>query len=162
METICANCGNKLNRKPCRIKERNYCNGKCQMQYEYKQGIRDKNDIIKKAQEAIKRKSLEKFKTNPTKYLSKRGYMMIYIPGKGNIKEHHYVFCEYYNIDKVPKGFVIHHINFNKLDNSIENLKLMEKGEHNSLHTKITNEQNKEKFRQYAINRKRDSKGRFL
>ena len=74
MKTICANCGNEIERKPCRIKERNYCNGKCQMDYEYKNGIRDKNKIAKKANQVLREYSIEKFKTNPTKKINKRGY----------------------------------------------------------------------------------------
>ena len=44
----CANCGRILKRKPCRAKGRNYCNGKCQMEYEYANGIRDKKTIMNK------------------------------------------------------------------------------------------------------------------
>ncbi len=46
---ICANCGEKLKRIPCRAKGRNYCNNRCQMIYEYTNGIRDPKEITEKA-----------------------------------------------------------------------------------------------------------------
>lgn len=161
MKTICAYCKIEIERQKSRIKVRNYCCNSHQMLWEYANG-KDKIQTTKRAQETIKKRSLLKFKTNPTKNLSKIGYWMIYIPMRGWMKEHHYIFCQHHNIDKIPEGFVIHHIDFNKLNNSIENLTMMEKKEHNSLHAKISNEQNKEKFREYARSRKRDNSGRFI
>lgn len=116
--------------------------------------------IIKKAQEARRKAGLEKFKTNPTRKISKRGYWMIYVPIRGWMKEHHYIWEQ--TNPPVIKGFILHHINFNKLDNRIENLQVMTQSEHMALHTKISNEQNKEKFREYARSRKRDNSGRFI
>jgi len=116
--------------------------------------------ITKKAREARTKKAIQRFKTNPKIFISKRGYKMIYVPMKGTKKYHHFVWEKTH--PPVQKGFVLHHINFNKLDNRMENLKLMNGREHNSLHAKISNEQNKEKFREYALARQRDSSGRFL
>jgi len=44
----CANCGKELKRRPCRSKGRNYCNNKCQMEYEYANGIRNPKTIMNK------------------------------------------------------------------------------------------------------------------
>ena len=57
MITKCAYCNKELDRRPCLIKKRNcYCNASCQMKYEYKNGIRDKDKITEKAHEMIRTK----------------------------------------------------------------------------------------------------------
>ena len=48
MKVNCACCGAELDRKPCRAKGRNYCNARCQMNYEYSNGIRDRKKTIEK------------------------------------------------------------------------------------------------------------------
>lgn len=45
---ICANCRKELKRIPCRAKGRNYCDARCQMNYEYTNGIRDPAKIMTK------------------------------------------------------------------------------------------------------------------
>jgi len=50
----CANCGKELIRKAYRTKGNNYCNSKCQMEYEYKNNIRDKFAITKKANKKVR------------------------------------------------------------------------------------------------------------
>lgn len=45
-----------------------------------------------------------------------------------------HVFVWKYHNGEVPKGFHVHHLNENKSDNRIENLQLMSKSEHISLH----------------------------
>uniref|UniRef100_A0A6M3LTN9 DUF559 domain-containing protein n=1 Tax=viral metagenome TaxID=1070528 RepID=A0A6M3LTN9_9ZZZZ len=50
LKAFCANCGQELVRANLRIKKGNvYCNGKCQMEYEYKNGIRDPHETTEKA-----------------------------------------------------------------------------------------------------------------
>ena len=51
------------------------------------------------------------------------------------------------NYGEIPVGYHIHHINFNKLDNRIENLQMMTKSAHHKLHDRL---------------RKRNKKGQFL
>ncbi len=132
----CSNCNKLLERLPCRAKRNCYCNTRCQMQYEYKNKKRDPIKTTEKAHKAVIQKSINKFKTNPTKHISKKGYWMIYIPLRGKIKEHHWIW-EQNNNRRVPKGYIIHHINHNKLDNHIENLQMMTKKAHNQLHSKL-------------------------
>lgn len=48
-------------------------------------------------------------------------------------KMHVYVW-EYYNGRKLPDGYVIHHIDFDKGNNTLENLRLMTASEHSRLH----------------------------
>lgn len=102
------------------------------MEFEYKNGTRDKKLITRKANEAVRAYGWKKFETNPTKLISKRGYWMIYVPKRGWMKEHHFIWEKKYNL--IPSGKVLHHINFDRLDNRIENLELMDKKEHGKLH----------------------------
>lgn len=55
-----------------------------------------------------------------------------YLNAKTHKRLHVYVW-EYYN-GKVPKGCHIHHVDFDKRNNEISNLKLIEKKEHAKLH----------------------------
>lgn len=50
------------------------------------------------------------------------------------VYEHHVVYCEHNNMTEIPKGMCIHHIDHNKLNNSISNLELMTLGEHTKIH----------------------------
>ena len=115
-----------------------------QMNNEYANGTRDKNKIIEKAHKAVKAKSLKRFKESPRKFISKRGYMIIYIPMVGEKTYHTYIWEKQFG--KIPKGYILHHINLDKLDNQIENLQLMPASEHSKLHNKL---------------RKRDSLGHY-
>jgi hypothetical protein len=99
---------------------------------------------VEKAHEACRRKGMKKFKTKPTMMISKRGYWMIYVPLRGWVKYHHYVWEQAYG--KVPKGFVLHHINFDKLDNKLENLQLLPIREHYKLHGKMRKRNKKNQF----------------
>ncbi|MHA1255732.1 MAG: HNH endonuclease, partial [Promethearchaeota archaeon] len=53
--------------------------------------------------------------------------------GKKNIFEHTLVY-EQFNKSKIPSGYVIHHRDNDSLNNSLDNLELMLKDEHDSLH----------------------------
>jgi len=65
--------------------------------------------------------------------IGKRGYWLIYLPKVEWYLEHHYIW-ERYHKRKVPKGFNIHHKDFNPLNNNIDNLELMTASEHLKLH----------------------------
>lgn len=133
MKIPCSNCGRELNRIPSRAKyHRCYCNNKCQMSYEFRNGIRDRFKITKKAQEACRKKGLKRFRENPRTYISVRGYKMIYIPGIGDKKYHHYVWEQ--SGRTILEGFCLHHINGNKLDNRLKNLILLTHHDHHKLH----------------------------
>ena len=48
---------------------------------------------------------------------------------------------------KLNKNECVHHINENKLDNNIENLQLLTRGEHSSLHRKKEIDEGKKLFK---------------
>ena len=116
-----------------------------QMKREYEDGTRDRYKITQKAHEAVVKKSQERFKENPNKTISKRGYYEIYIPQVGWKKEHHIIWEKHKG--KIPKEAIIHHINGNPLDNRIENLMMFpNNAAHMAYHYK---------------ERKKNSKGQF-
>jgi hypothetical protein len=49
-------------------------------------------------------------------------------------KQKHVLIWEQYYNKQVPKGYLIHHIDENKLNNSIDNLKCVSYKEHNNIH----------------------------
>jgi len=56
---------------------------------------------------------------------------------KKPILEHHLIWLKYNKKSKIPEGYVIHHIDRNKQNNSIENLQLMTKSKHTKLHNEF-------------------------
>lgn len=74
-------------------------------------------------------------------YINSEGYKFI-SPGdwKSNrhrLMIHNLIACKKYCIDEIPEGYVIHHLNMNKLDNSFDNLMLISESDHNKLHNYI-------------------------
>jgi hypothetical protein len=65
--------------------------------------------------------------------LDHNGYRIVYVNGKREY-ENKYIW-EKHN-GKVPEGYVVHHINFDILDNRLENLMCMSRTEHNKIHKK--------------------------
>lgn len=64
-----------------------------------------------------------------------RGYYTVcsYKEGNYNKSLHRLIWEDFWGTE-IPDGYVIHHRNFNKLDNCILNLKLMRDEDHRSLH----------------------------
>lgn len=85
-----------------------------------------------KPQDNMIRRSKRSLKGYP--YINHSGYRVILIEDKP-VVEHRYVW-EKLN-GPIPNDHVIHHINFIKLDNRIENLHLIHKKQHSLLHKKI-------------------------
>lgn len=74
-------------------------------------------------------------------FIGHKGYFRVYFPASPNaakggyVRRSHAVWFIHTGL-KVPKGFVIHHCNKNKLDDNYENLLLVSVGEHTVLHCK--------------------------
>jgi len=65
----------------------------------------------------------------------------------GSTRMHIYVWKYYHG--EIPKGYHVHHVNENKHDNRIENLKLVEGGLHISEHTKQRWYENPDAFKKF-------------
>lgn len=66
-------------------------------------------------------------------WLSKCGYRKVNFMGHQQL-EHRVIWMLHHKRD-IPNGYVIHHIDFNKSNNEIKNLKLMKEKDHLKLHT---------------------------
>lgn len=90
------------------------------------------------SKECADKEKMESFKgeNNPSwkggYYIGQNGYRYKRIDGK-YVLEHKFVFEKHYGI-KVPRGFLVHHKDKNKMNNSIENLEMMTYKQHSRFH----------------------------
>lgn len=110
-ETVtCAHCNKEFEALSSR--QRQFCSNECRQQHE-----------------SINGRSSSK----RTGAWMENGYRVIYAGDGEGIKEHIKVMEEHIG-RKLRPDEVVHHINENRLDNRIENLQLMTRGEHSRLH----------------------------
>ena len=64
-------------------------------------------------------------------YIDSHGYLVFCIKKK-QIFAHRMIWEKYHG--KIPKGYIIHHKDKNRLNNDISNLKLITRGEHSKIH----------------------------
>lgn len=63
------------------------------------------------------------------------GYRLVYQPVKDSWHYEHRIFA---SSDQIKKGMVVHHANYNKLDNCPSNLKVITKSKHATIHNNCT------------------------
>ena len=77
-----------------------------------------------------------KRKKNLEPHINSKGFLIRYNEGK-TILIHNELYCEYHNISSIPEGFVVHHIDGNRINNDEKNLLLMKWGKHIAYHRKL-------------------------
>ena len=68
-------------------------------------------------------------------YLTPTGYVRVFDKRQNRKRKLHDVIYEYYK-GTIPKGYQIHHKDFNKLNNDIDNLVMLTPKEHRDIHAK--------------------------
>ena len=68
-------------------------------------------------------------------WLNPQGYLVKKVKGKP-VFLHREVYLQHNKLKEIPKGYVIHHKDRNKLNNSINNLQMVTRGEHKRIHNK--------------------------
>lgn len=67
-------------------------------------------------------------------FIDSHGYMVFYNKGQ-EIKAHRVIWEQYHG--KIPKGYIIHHKDENKLNNDISNLQLVTRAQHSKIHNLV-------------------------
>jgi len=63
---------------------------------------------------------------------------------------YHYIYCYYNNLEKIPKGYIVHHMDYDTKNNDISNLQLVTKSEHSTIHN-VGNKASYESKRRMSI-----------
>lgn len=112
----CPECGKEFRLKPKRRKDSlNFCSRKCRYAYHSKAMSGENGPHW-----------------NGGRHLDSKGYVRIWVEGKGRISEHRHVWEEAHG--PIPDGYVVHHVDGNPLNNHLSNLQLVTRAEHQQIH----------------------------
>ena len=123
--TVCTECGKLFHLKESSKKRYKrthgyFCSTKCVSDFRKKEYIGENNPNFKNIQR-------------------KEGYLLGYLPRFGKIKLHHKIVFEYFNIDKIPENYCVHHRDCNIDNNDKENLVILNGSDHRWLHKNFGN-----------------------
>jgi len=117
----CAYCGRDVLRKDSDIDRTSmsFCNTECTIAYRRNNGTRT-GDVV----------------GDGSHTWLENGYVVVYNGTKNGIKLHRKVMEDYLGRELLPSE-VVHHIDMDKTNNSIDNLQIMTHGKHSALHRNI-------------------------
>lgn len=120
-ENTCLNCGKGFNLKPSHKERRTYCSKICQATHYSTRYRGIKNPNYKNA------------------LTDSDGYKIVECKTKGCVKEHIHVATTILNVDKIPKGYHVHHRDCDILNNNPDNLAILSISDHKWLHKNFGN-----------------------
>lgn len=123
VRVLCDECGVELNKAPSRILENNYCNIHCYKTSRERVAWTDPNSKC-------------------SQYVDGSGRMRVWVPEHPRSYSDGYllrniVHWEYYNGQRIPDGYDVHHKDHDKLNDSQENLELISHADHAKLHNPV-------------------------
>jgi ribosomal protein L24E len=138
----CSYCNKLIGRRKVKKNNVYLCNSSCQLNYEYKNNLRDLKGIHQthiNLREKAKIK-LKKGHKHFNRNLGHDGYWQIYVPLSGWRREHLYLWEQKYG--KIPNGYELHHIDGDKTNNNLKNITLLTKYQHRKLHNQPRDKNN--------------------
>ena len=108
-----------------------FCSKECKKKW-------DKTESVKRLHNWIKKNGSPNYKSGTG--ITTDGYVWIYVKGRphNQIKLHRYLMGKKIG-RKLKFSEIVHHINFDKLDNRIGNLQIVTRSEHNKIHNSLKN-----------------------